>query len=99
MNFSLDRHSPLSVMTLQEENKILKEEVRQLRIALANNLLIITGERVPREMTMKEWLHIEAKKHRVTITTIQKRLYRNKEKYYPNIQIRRVNQRVIFVSK
>jgi len=47
---------------------------------------------------MKVWLHREADKHGVNTNTIWYRLKRQPQKYYPNLQLRRVNQRVVFVK-
>lgn len=51
-----------------------------------------------KEIPMKQWRSEEASRLGVSEACIQNRLVRNKEKYYPNLRLRRVNQRVVFVQ-
>jgi hypothetical protein len=52
---------------------------------------------VGKEIPMKEWLSQQAEATGMTPSAVYMRLTRDKPKYYPNLQLRRVNQRVVFV--
>lgn len=47
---------------------------------------------------MKQWLAEEAQRTGMTITAIHNRLTRKPKKYYPNLKLRRVNKRVVYVT-
>lgn len=47
---------------------------------------------------MKQWRAEQAQREGVTEGCIANRLSRDKQKYYPNLRLRRVNQRVVFVQ-
>ena len=48
------------------------------------------------EIPLKQWIVEEAIRRELTLTAIRSRLARGK---YPHLKLRRVNQRVVFVSK
>lgn len=52
----------------------------------------------PNEIPMKEWIEHEAAKSYISHSAVWNRIHRNKLKYYPNLVLRRVNQRVVFVQ-
>lgn len=47
-------------------------------------------------ITFKEWILNEADKHNASYSTVYSWIYRDKR--YPNLKIRRVNKRVVFVK-
>lgn len=58
----------------------------------------LRGRPTVKELPMKQWLAEEAKRHDVSPAAIWRRLKVHPKKYYPNLKLRRVNKRVVFVQ-
>lgn len=50
------------------------------------------------EKQLKSFVFEESVKHGVRPHTIYQRLCRNRQKYYPNLSVRRINSRLIYVD-
>lgn len=52
---------------------------------------------VPGELPLKTWVMEESERTGQSVAAIRGRLARNARKHYPNIELNRVNCRVVFV--